>query len=376
VVSRAAFLLNNTEDGILYQNISNAVRQNWISNFYNPQNYTFEHGWQTSQALSLWLGVVPEQDMEGVVNYLINNIQNVFGGHMSTGIVGAKYLMESLSMIGRSDLAYQLASQTSYPSWGYWTTQEGTTLWESWEGTEFIAYGSLNHIMFGSQSAWYFKALAGINTFDAYSTIFIRPEIYQVNLTQVSASMNTHKGMILSSWEIPNNSGMCTQATENQNALITCLRGVITSIVFASFGTPTGSCGNFAIDPSCHANDSVSIVSNYCIGKSSCSIPATVSVFGDPCFGTVKRLYVQAAGCQTIELIQSVVIPVNSISLVQVPKMNLTQIEIFESGTLIWQNDTFISGDKGVMNGSDKGTSVEFAVGSGSYIFQMAIPLS
>lgn len=69
--------------------------------------------------------------------------------------------------------------------------------------------------------------------------------------------------------------------------------GVFTAINFASYGTPTGSCGSFAIS-SCHASNSMSIVQAAALGRTTFSIAASNTVFGDPCVGTVKRLYVEA----------------------------------------------------------------------------------
>ena len=66
----------------------------------------------------------------------------------------------------------------------------------------------------------------------------------------------------------------------------------ITSVSFASYGTPNGSDGNYTTG-SCHATNSQTIVESYCVGNNSCSIPASNGVFGDPCGGTLKRLYVK-----------------------------------------------------------------------------------
>jgi large repetitive protein len=91
------------------------------------------------------------------------------------------------------------------------------------------------------------------------------------------------------------NSGIvCGTAVENQNVTITAPPGtVITSIEFASYGTPNGTCGNFTIGV-CHAANSIAVVAPYLIGLNSGTIPATNGIFGDPCFGTVKRLFIQA----------------------------------------------------------------------------------
>ena len=84
-------------------------------------------------------------------------------------------------------------------------------------------------------------------------------------------------------------------ANENQTLTFTAPNGsTFTSVDFASYGTPTSSGGDFVIG-SCHATNSQSIVESYLIGNTgSISIQASNGVFGDPCSGVVKRLYVKA----------------------------------------------------------------------------------
>ncbi|KAJ0092659.1 hypothetical protein Patl1_26015 [Pistacia atlantica] len=69
---------------------------------------------------------------------------------------------------------------------------------------------------------------------------------------------------------------------------------IISSIEFASYGSPQGSCQNFS-KGSCHAPKSLSLVSETCRGRNSCSLGISNAVFGgDPCRGIVKTLAVQA----------------------------------------------------------------------------------
>jgi hypothetical protein len=90
---------------------------------------------------------------------------------------------------------------------------------------------------------------------------------------------------------------VCSTAAENGNITLTCPTGQkIVSLDFASYGTPNGSCGAFTTS-SCNATTSTMDVSTPCLGFNSCTVSATNGVFGDPCVGTVKRLYVQAR-CQ------------------------------------------------------------------------------
>jgi hypothetical protein len=88
---------------------------------------------------------------------------------------------------------------------------------------------------------------------------------------------------------------ICATAAENGTATLTAPPGsTFTSVEFASYGTPSGTCGSFATG-GCHATNSVSVVQGYLIGQSgTINIPATNAVFGDPCLGTAKSLYIQA----------------------------------------------------------------------------------
>ncbi|KAG4974459.1 hypothetical protein AAZX31_11G175200 [Glycine max] len=69
---------------------------------------------------------------------------------------------------------------------------------------------------------------------------------------------------------------------------------LISSIKFASFGTPYGTCGNFK-HGRCRSNKALSIVQKACIGSSSCRIGISINTFGDPCKGVTKSLAVEAS---------------------------------------------------------------------------------
>jgi titin len=62
---------------------------------------------------------------------------------------------------------------------------------------------------------------------------------------------------------------------------------VFTKVDFASYGTPNGYSSSW-----CSSGTSMQQVASYFLGNSFASIPAVNGVFGDPCFGTVKRLAV------------------------------------------------------------------------------------
>ncbi|KAJ4889184.1 Beta-galactosidase 13 [Raphanus sativus] len=70
----------------------------------------------------------------------------------------------------------------------------------------------------------------------------------------------------------------------------------IAAVEFASFGNPTGTCGNFTLG-SCNAPASKQVIEKYCLGKSKCEIPVNKSTFqqdkNDSCPKLMKMLAVQ-----------------------------------------------------------------------------------
>lgn len=157
---------------------------------------------QTGDVLALFLDLVPEEKREAVLKGLINDIIVIHGTHLNTGIVGTRYILDVLSDNGYADLAFKLVTQTTYPSWGYMVKEGATTLWERWEYLTDIGMNSQNHIMLGSVDAWFYRYLAGIQIDPAapgWQNIIIKPHILD-NLSFVSASVQTVRGMVVSNW--------------------------------------------------------------------------------------------------------------------------------------------------------------------------------
>ena len=51
-------------------------------------------------------------------------------GLSDTGILATKWLMELLSLHGRTDVGLELVFKTDYPSWGYMASMNATTVRE------------------------------------------------------------------------------------------------------------------------------------------------------------------------------------------------------------------------------------------------------
>ena len=118
-----------------------------------------------------------------------------------------------------------------------------------------------------------------------------------ITLTDYAVQPNTQVALPFYSPTIPVVGGttVCGTADENNSVSLTAPAGTtFVAVDFASYGTPTGTCGNFAIGP-CHVINTLTIVQRALLGKTgTVNIGAYNSTFGDPCGGTAKRLYIQA----------------------------------------------------------------------------------
>lgn len=115
-----------------------------------------------------------------VFRHIVDKTMVNFDGHVSTGLVGIRHLMQGLTRHGRADIALRLATNRDYPSWGYMVEKGATTIWELWNGdTADPAMNSGNHVMLlGDLIAWCYEDLAGIRNADgavAFRRIVLKP---------------------------------------------------------------------------------------------------------------------------------------------------------------------------------------------------------
>ena len=82
------------------------------------------------------LDLVPKERQEAVLKNLVDDIIVKNEGHLSTGILGTNSLEQVLGELGRADVMYEIATKTTYPSWGYAISKGATTVWESFENNQ------------------------------------------------------------------------------------------------------------------------------------------------------------------------------------------------------------------------------------------------
>ena len=200
LVSKIAGILGKAADERAYAALAEDIRTAFLAKFHDSATGVVADGGQTSQACALFHGLVRADDREKVLARLLAEVDRC-DGHIDCGILGAKYVMQALSDAGRVDAAFRIASQTTFPSWGHWIEQGATTLWEQWNGSS-----SRNHHMFSDVSAWFYKALAGINVDPAapgFAHVVIRP-VPVKGLQWARGEHRSMRGLIASSWRKEN----------------------------------------------------------------------------------------------------------------------------------------------------------------------------
>jgi len=155
---------------------------------------------QTSNALPLYLDMVPPEGKAKVVERLLHGVVNEQDYHLDTGILGTRYLLDVLSDLGRTDVAFRVAVQRTYPGWGYMVEEGATTLWERWEKIGGGGMNSHNHIMLGSVDAWFYRVLAGLSTLaPAWKHIRFKPPVVQ-GLDSAQAEFRSVRGRVSVAW--------------------------------------------------------------------------------------------------------------------------------------------------------------------------------
>jgi alpha-L-rhamnosidase len=199
---RYSILTGNSADSALFAKQAERAKLAFNKKYYHEEGY-YGDNTVTDNLLPVYFDMVPDANKEKVWKQLAYLVEVKNDGHLSTGLVGIQWLMRGLTKIGRPDLAYTVATKTTYPSWGYMIKSGATTIWELWNGnTAAPSMNSQNHVMMlGDLLVWYYECLAGIKAEEpGFKKIIMKPEMIN-GLDHVTASYQSIHGLIKSGWK-------------------------------------------------------------------------------------------------------------------------------------------------------------------------------
>jgi len=183
-----------------------------------PDSIYYGNNTVTANILPLAIGIVPDDCKADVAKHVIHNICVTNDRHLSCGVIGISWLMRGLSDNGFADVAYMLATQKTYPSWGYMTENGATTIWELWNGDKASPkMNSGNHVMLlGDLLTWCYQYLGGIRqashvsrgtasayttAYTAYKHIVLKPAFEIQDCEWANVSFDSPYGTIKSHWK-------------------------------------------------------------------------------------------------------------------------------------------------------------------------------
>jgi len=201
ILSKAARLFGKDDDAEKYTRLSEKIRDAFNNRFLDRSTGMYGKGLQTELSVPLYWGLVPEDMIPAVAENLAKRVV-ADNEHIDVGLLGTKTLLNALSANGHAGLAYRVASQEDFPSWGWWIVNGATTFFENWP-LDAKSDISMNHIMFGEINAWYYKALGGIfpdENAPGFKNVILKPN-FVAGLDSFSAEHDGPYGKIVSEWK-------------------------------------------------------------------------------------------------------------------------------------------------------------------------------
>lgn len=201
ILAKTATLLGKYDDAEKYSRLSEKIRKAFNEKYLDKETGIYGKGLQTELSAPLHWGLVPEEYIAATADQLARRVV-ADNEHIDVGLLGSKTLLNALSENGHAGLAYRVAAQETFPSWGWWIVNGATTFYENWpiDATRDI---SMNHIMFGEINAWYYKALGGIfpdEQAPGFKNVILKPNFVE-GLDHFEAEHNGPYGKIISKWE-------------------------------------------------------------------------------------------------------------------------------------------------------------------------------
>jgi alpha-L-rhamnosidase len=204
LLARFAGILGYTADQEEYTSLADGIRQAFQERYFNTDEAMYEGGTQTALLLPVNFSLTPPNKKEEVVAQLKKDVVDR-GYHPSTGFLGTKYLLPTLSDYGYHDVAWRTATSKEYPSWGYMAVNGATSMWELWNSDTEPPdrMNSRNHFALGSIGEWFYSHLAGIRIDEehpGYKHTIIAP-MPADGLDWAEGKIETPYGTLKSAWK-------------------------------------------------------------------------------------------------------------------------------------------------------------------------------
>ncbi len=198
IMERFAKMMGDKPNEDKFNQLAEQIRGVIIDNFWKQPAKTNR---QAHFATFLYYDILGPQEKQLAVDSLLKAVKEGIKGHITAGIFGTKYILESLSQNGYANQVYDIVNSTEFPGWGFMISRGATTVWETWKESDNV-YSNC-HPMFGTVTEWFYRWLGGIRInkdIPGFLKFTIGPN-FPNGLNSVNSSYNTPNGKIVSQWE-------------------------------------------------------------------------------------------------------------------------------------------------------------------------------
>ncbi|MBQ6887393.1 MAG: family 78 glycoside hydrolase catalytic domain [Lachnospiraceae bacterium] len=201
-----AQIIGKEDDAAYFDSVYNEYKNAWQTAFVQ-ENGSVECWTQAAYTLGLQFDLFDEKK-EMAAEHLVTCVDYT-DTHLNTGYIGTQFILPILVDNGKTEKAYGLLEQTTYPSWLYQVQNGATTVYERWNGYQvqedgtYLLQGSLNHCGLGSVNEFLFRYVLGIEADSqnpGFKHIILQPTIGG-SLTYAKGSYKSIYGTIVSEWE-------------------------------------------------------------------------------------------------------------------------------------------------------------------------------
>jgi hypothetical protein len=200
ILAEMAEILGHKSDAAVLADSARAVKDAFGKRLINPVTRVVGSGSQTSYAMPLVVGLIPEEWKADVFQNLIHAVERD-GYALTAGDVGYHYLVQALQDAGASELIFRMNSRDDVPGYGYQLKLGATALTESWPALRYV---SNNHMMLGHLMEWFYTGIGGIRQpagSIGFDRIIIDPQPVG-DITWANVTHTSLHGQIASKWKI------------------------------------------------------------------------------------------------------------------------------------------------------------------------------
>ena len=208
IMAQAAVALGKADDAKKYTDLFERIKTAFNFKYVDSEGHV-EGKTQAGYVLAIAFDLLEPSMRKLAAAHLVADIEQR-QWHLSTGFIGTKDLMLALSKIDRTDVAFRLLHQDTFPSWGFSIKQGATSIWERWDGWtptggfQDPGMNSFAHYSFGAVYQWMVENIGGIQLgTPGYDQIVIQPQI-DPSLKYARTAYRSARGRIESSWKREN----------------------------------------------------------------------------------------------------------------------------------------------------------------------------